>query len=64
MHKHLQNLQRLFQKMQARYGDNDELVLQLKQELIAFEAKAAKNRAAVNKGRRKLDLTPRSYAVH
>lgn len=64
MHKHLQNLERLFQKMQARYGDNDELVLQLKQELIAFEAKATKNRANFNKRRRKVDLSPPSYVVH
>jgi succinyl-CoA synthetase beta subunit len=64
MHKHLQNLQRLFQKMQARYGENDELVIQLKQELIAFEAKMAKDTAAVNKGRRHRDLTPQSLAIH
>lgn len=64
MHKHLQNLERLFQKMQARYGESDELVLQLKQELIAFEAKSTKTRADFNKGRRKADLTPRSYAIH
>jgi hypothetical protein len=64
VHKHLQNLQRLFQKMQARYGESDELVVQLKQELTAFEAKVAKDRAAVNKGRRQLDLAPSSYALH
>ena len=64
MHKHLQNLQRLFQKMQTRYGESDELVVQLKQELLAFEAKVAKDTAAVNKGRRYLDLTPRSHALH
>jgi hypothetical protein len=50
--------------MQARYGESDELVVQLKQELTAFEAKVAKDRAAVNKGRRQLDLAPSSYALH
>jgi succinyl-CoA synthetase beta subunit len=64
MHKHIQNLQRLFQKMQARYGENDELVIQLKQELIAFEAKMAKDTAAVNQGRRHRDLAPQSLAIH
>ncbi len=64
MHKHLQNLQRLCQKMQARYGEDDELVMQLKQEMAAFEAKAAKDSEAFNKGRRRLDLTPAALAVH
>lgn len=64
MHKHLQNLQRLFQKMQTRYGENDELVMQLKQELIAFETKMSKETATFNKGRRHLDLIPPSHAIH
>jgi uncharacterized protein involved in exopolysaccharide biosynthesis len=64
MHKHLQNLQRLFQKMQTRYGENDELVVQLKQELTAIEAKVTKDLSAVNKGRRHLDLAPASHALH
>lgn len=64
MLKQLQNLQRLFQKMQARYGENDELVIQLKQELLAFEAKMDKDTSTFNKGRRHLDLTPSSQAIH
>ena len=64
MHKHLQNLQRLCQKMQTRYGEDDDLVIQLKQEMAAFEAKAAKDSEAINKGRRHLDLTPAAHALH
>jgi hypothetical protein len=64
MHKHLQNLQRLCQKMQTRYGENDELVIQLKQEMAAFEAKVVKDSQAVNKGRRHLDLAPATHALH
>jgi hypothetical protein len=35
MSKNLQNLERLCQKMQARYGPNDPMVLQLLDELAA-----------------------------
>lgn len=64
MHKHLQNLQRLFQKMQTRYGESDELVVQLQQELAAFEVKFAMDRAAINQGRRQLDMPPAAHALH
>ena len=33
MSRHLDNLKRLFGKLQVRYGDHDEMVLQVKQEL-------------------------------
>jgi hypothetical protein len=35
MNKSLQNLERLCQKMQARYGAHDQMVLQLQEELAA-----------------------------
>jgi hypothetical protein len=38
MSKNLNNLRRLFSKLQLRYGDDDALVLQLKRELEAREA--------------------------
>ena len=43
MDKHTQNLERLLQKMQSRYGVDDELVVQLKRELTSSTASAAKN---------------------
>ncbi|MDO8440375.1 MAG: hypothetical protein Q7S97_04075 [Polaromonas sp.] len=33
MSRHLDNLKRVFQKLQIRYGENDPMVLQVKQEL-------------------------------
>ncbi|MFZ3140673.1 hypothetical protein [Polaromonas sp.] len=38
-HKHQQNMERLCKKMRFRYGDNDDLVMQLKHELAALEAR-------------------------
>ena len=64
MSKHLQNLERLSQKMQERYGDGDDLVLELKQELSAMERKKAKDYAAKNLGRRKLDQPMQAPSVH
>lgn len=37
MSRQLDNLKRLFSKMQLRYGDHDELVLQVKRELHSRE---------------------------
>jgi hypothetical protein len=39
MKRHIQNLQRLSQKLQNRYGHDDELVVQLSQEIKALQAK-------------------------
>ena len=39
MKKHLQNLELLCRKMQYRYGDDDELVIELRQELQSVIAK-------------------------
>ena len=38
MSRNLDNLKRLFQKLQARYGTNDPVVLQVKQELESRQA--------------------------
>ncbi|GEM_PF-6284614 len=38
MKKHILNLQRLHKKMRARYGENDDLVFQLTQEIKLVEA--------------------------
>jgi hypothetical protein len=38
MSRNLNNIRRLFAKLQLRYGDDDELVMQLKKELAAREA--------------------------
>lgn len=37
MSRHLDNMKRLYQKLQLRYGADDALVLQVKQELEARE---------------------------
>jgi ABC-type transporter Mla subunit MlaD len=57
MHKHLQNLERLCEKMQARYGEQDELVAQLQQALTSLRAKSEQSLAARNQGRRKQDVS-------
>jgi hypothetical protein len=38
MSRDLNNIRRLFSKLQLRYGDDDELVMQVKKELEAREA--------------------------
>lgn len=43
MDRHSQNLERLLQKMQSRYGVDDDLVVQLKRELKSSLAGDAKN---------------------
>jgi hypothetical protein len=39
MSRHLNNLQRLWAKLQRRYGNDDALVLEVKREIDAIEAK-------------------------
>lgn len=46
MDKRTQNLERLLQKMQTRYGVDDDLVTQLKRELTSSAAKQAMNHPA------------------
>jgi hypothetical protein len=43
MTKHLQNLERLLKKMTLRYGDGDDLVLQLQQEVSSLEKKTPRD---------------------
>ena len=38
MSRHLDNLKRLFQKLQVRYGADSEMVLEVKKELDSVEA--------------------------
>ncbi len=38
MPRNLDNIRRLFSKLQLRYGDDDELVMQVREELEAREA--------------------------
>ena len=64
MSKHLQNLQRLCKKMQDRYGEDDALVMELKQELVLLEARKFRNLAAANHGRRKQDRRESSPSLH
>jgi len=56
MNKHLDNFERLCNKMQLRYGDTDNLVLQFKQELHVLKEKKVKALAAKNLGRRTVDI--------
>jgi len=55
MRKKLQNLERLSQKMEARFGEGDELVLAFKRELLSMREKLSEEVAAKNFGRRKID---------
>jgi hypothetical protein len=58
MHQHHHNLGKLCEKLHFRYGDDDDLVLQLKHELESLdslEAKKAKNIAMKSRGRSRHD---------
>ena len=61
MTKHIQNLHRLCEKMAARYGEDDTLVLELKQEIMICEAK--KTRDANRENLRRRDLYSYSNLV-
>ena len=50
MHKHLQNLERLCQKLQFRYGQDDELVMQVKHEIESNVTRYLNNRHSENQG--------------
>ena len=65
MRKKLQNLERLSQKMEARFGEGDELVLAFQRELLSMREKLSKDVAAKNLGRRKMDqVDPQSTLLH
>jgi len=65
MRKKLQNLERLSQKMEARFGEDDELVLAFKRELLSMREKLSEEIAAKNLGRRKIDkIDPQATLLH
>lgn len=64
MHKHHQNLERLCQKLQFRYGEDDGLVLQLKHELESLESRQSKSYPQASRGRRKQDKEDSSVPMH
>ena len=51
MCKHLQNLERFFKKLQFRYGDNDELVIALKNELESVKDRKSAHPAWAHQNR-------------
>lgn len=64
MSKHLDSLEILCNKMRVRYGDTDDLVLQLKLELSALKEKKVKDLARKNFGRRTEDRQVQAHAIH
>ena len=64
MSKNLDNLEILCNKMQAKYGETDELVLQLKQELSAVKERRVKEIARKNFGRRIEDQRIPEQSIH
>lgn len=64
MNKHLESLDILCNKLRVRYGDNDDLVLQLKQELSVLKEKRTKDLAKRNFGRRAGDKCVAAPAFH
>lgn len=64
MKKHLQNMERLCKKMQARYGESDDLVVRFRQELSALQELKAKSLVFRNFGRRYVDRAPSNQSVH
>ena len=48
MDRRTQNLERLVQKMQSRYGVDDDLVVELKRDLKSSAANKAKNHPAAS----------------
>lgn len=64
MHRRLQDLQGLCERMQARYGNDDDLVLQLKQALESLAANETRNHTRAHHNRRKQDKTELSKHLH
>lgn len=64
MSKHLDSLEILCNKMRVKYGDADDLVLQLKQELSALKEKRVKNFARKSFGRRIDDKLVQEHSIH
>ena len=64
MNKHILNLHRLCEKMAVRYGEDDALVMEFRQEIAAHEAKKSKEAASANLRRRKGDVGRTAQAAH
>ncbi len=64
LHRRLQDLQTLCEKIQTRYGDDDDLVRQLKQAFEFLAANETRNRATVHHSRRKQDKSEPSMHLH
>ena len=64
MQRRLQDLQELCEKLQARFGDDDDLVRQLKQALESLAANETRNHARAHHNRRKQDQTELSKPLH
>ena len=64
MHKYHQNLERIFQKLQFRYGENDALVMQLKHELESLEVRQSKCYLRASQVRRKQEKDDSFMPVH
>jgi hypothetical protein len=64
MKKNLQNMERLCEKMQARFGEDDDLVLQFRRELAILREKKQKNAGLANFGRRSVDKANASHALN
>lgn len=64
MHRRVQDLQELCEKLKARYGDDDDLVLQLEQALESLAANEARNHAAAHHNRRQQDKKELSKPLH
>lgn len=64
MKKHLQNMERLCKKMQARYGESDDLVVRFRQELSALQEKKAKSQVFKGIGRRHADKAAPNQSMH
>ena len=64
VHRRLQDLQGLCEKLQARYGDDEDLLRQLKQALMSIAANETRNYARADHNRRKQDATEPSTPLH
>lgn len=64
MHKHHQNLERLYQKLKLRYGQDDELVIQVKHEIDSNEIKQSRSRPKANQSPQKERKEESSALTH
>lgn len=64
MRKHLRNLERFFQKLQFRYGANDELVMEFKNELESLKVRKSSNAVRATQDWGSQDLGEASAPLH